>query len=237
MNARFTTCVLVLVASAACNTRVSTSPSPIPPPITLPPVIESNTVSGLVTSAGSIPVAGARVFLLDESGAAVPDVFAVTDATGHYRIERLSKSPFLGTLVGASAITFFADHAWVSLLPDTRLDFTLDALTFIVLGDTIRARISDTMCAGLGYGGGSGAPCQRFALTVPRSGTLTVTLTAANFAFDFDVARPDGTFAVYRALTASPARVDLLVEAGLTYQLRVVRVGGGSEFELTTALR
>jgi hypothetical protein len=69
------------------------------------------------------------------------------------------------------------------------------------------------------------------------SGTLTMTLAAANFAFDFDVARPDGTFAVYRALTASPARVDLLVEAGVTYQIRVVRVGGGSEFELTTALR
>jgi hypothetical protein len=151
MKARFT-CVLALVASA-CNTRVSTFPSPIPPPITLPPVIESNAVSGLVTSAGSIPVAGARVFLLDESGAAVPDVSAVTDANGHYRIERLAKSPFLETLVGASASPFFADHAWVFLLPETRLDFTLDALTFIVLGDTIRARISDTMCAGLGYAG------------------------------------------------------------------------------------
>ena len=161
MNARFT-CVLALVASAACNTRVSPFPDPIPPVNPPPPVIATNAVSGLVTSAGSIPVAGARVFLLDESGAAVPDVSAVTDAKGQYRIERLPTSPFFGTLVGASASAFFADHAWVSLLPDTRLDFTLDALTFIVLGDTIRARISDTMCAGLGYGGGLGASVSAF---------------------------------------------------------------------------
>ena len=117
MKARFT-CVLALVASA-CNTRVSTFPSPIPPPITLPPVTEQRRFwTGDVRR--QHPVAGARVFLLDESGAAVPDVSAVTDANGHYRIERLAKSPFLETLVGASASPFFADHAWVFLLPETR---------------------------------------------------------------------------------------------------------------------
>jgi hypothetical protein len=64
------------------------------------------------------------------------------------------------------------------------LDLRLDPLKHIRLGETIRGQIGDTECAGLGYGGwyGQRAPCQRFAVTVPTSGTLELTkIDAATF--------------------------------------------------------
>jgi hypothetical protein len=87
------------------------------------------------------------------------------------------------------------------------------------------------------WGYGSGA-CQRFVLTAPTSGTLDATLSAPIFNFDFDMVKPDGTFAVYIPHGVSPTRVSIPVEAGSSYELRVI--GGWSpprEFELHTSLR
>src|SRR5687767_14600375 len=97
MKSLFITCALALVASAACNeSRLSVSPDPIPPANPTPPVTATNTVAGVVTTAAGVPEAGARVFLVDEAGAAIPGLTAVTDGNGYYQIDRLAGSPFFG---------------------------------------------------------------------------------------------------------------------------------------------
>lgn len=56
--------------------------------------------------------------------------------------------------------------------------------------------------------------------------------------FDITVLRPDRTIGIYHGSSSSPLRVTLPVTEGLTYQIDVVHVDGGTrEFELTTALQ
>jgi carboxypeptidase family protein len=240
MQARFAMCVLALVAGTACN---NTSPSPAAPdpapPVQSPqpPVLRSATISGVVRTAGTAPVSGAHVVALDESGAALPGVSAVTDSTGVYRLEGVPESRFHGALLGASVAGFFADHRWMAFSSAMVADFTLDPLQHIVVGETVRGRAFDSRCTGLGYGGDGGNPCQRFAVTPPASGRLVVILAAPDVRYDLDVANADGTFAIYLAVTAMPARVEIPAEGGVTYQIRVISWGGGTDFELTTSVQ
>jgi hypothetical protein len=145
-------------------------------------------------------------------------------------------------LVGASKPGYFADFKWWLEFPeDADLNLRLQPFTTsIPLGEAVRGQIGESECAGLGYGGwyGQRSPCRRYAITVPATGTLEMTLSAPVFNFDVDVVRPDGTFAVYASSSSSPFRVRAQVEAGLTYEIRVA--GGWSparEFELLTVLR
>jgi hypothetical protein len=83
--------------------------------------------------------------------------------------------------VGASKPGYFADFKWWLDFPkDADLDLRLEPYTFVRLGEVIRGQIGEAECAGMGYGGwyGQRAPCQRYALTIPASGTLELTLSA-----------------------------------------------------------
>jgi hypothetical protein len=93
------------------------------------------------------------------------------------------------------------------------------------------ARIGDTFCAGLGYGGivnnttdGMGRPrCQRFAVAIPKSGTLEATISAALYEFDVDIVKPDGTFAAYIGYPyrSGPPAISAPVTAGSVYEIRL----------------
>lgn len=196
---------------------------------------------------GNLPVAGAQVVVLAVGwyGGVTTEASAITDGNGTYSmpVVRAYAGPdAIGwLLVGASKPGYFADFKWWLDFPkDADLVLQLEPLTYVRLGEVIRAQIGPTECAGLGYGGwyGQRAPCQRYAITSPASGILEVTVSAPVFNFDVDVVNPDGTFAIYGSASASPLRVRIPVQAGLTYEVRVA--GGWSparEFELTTALQ
>ena len=177
-------------------------------------------------------------------GGSTVEASAVTDGDGVYtmpEVRAYAGPDAIGwLLVGASAPGHFADFKWWLDFPkDADLDLRLDPLRHIRVGEVIRGQIGDTECAGLGYGGwyGQRAACQRFALTVPTSGTLEVNVSAAMTDFDIDIVAWDGTFAAYDGypyLSGSP-RVQISVSAGSTYQIRLA--GARREFELTTAVR
>jgi hypothetical protein len=131
----------------------------------------------------------------------------------------------------------FANRGYAPISSDAQVDFTLAPLLNIALGEVVSGTspTGDPICSHWAYGSSA---CQRFAVTVPTAGTLDVTLSAPVFNFDLDIVGPDGTFAAYSGVWVSPVRVTFRVEAGSTYEIRVI--GGWSpprHFELTTALR
>ena len=209
------------------------APGPIPPPPTY-------TVSGVVKTTANVPVAGARVVVLGQESPAV----ATTDADGRYSVSAVKASPAesMAPLLSASKAGFFTDvefagGSYSPISRDTQLDFELSPSASISLGDVIRGQSpdGDPVCSHWGYGS---TACQRFALTVPASGNLEVTLSAPVFNFDVDIVGPDGTFALYSAVWVSPLRVSIPVVAGSTYEIRVI--GGWSpprQFQLTTTVR
>lgn len=185
-------------------------------------------VSGVVRTAGNVPVAGARVVVVDQQ----PPVAATTDGNGRSSLPAVTASIWsMAPLLSASKPGFFADikfagGGYTPISRDTQLDFELETLLYIAVGDTVRAHTSASqrVCSHYGYGTGS---CHRFALTVQASGTLEVTHSAP---VDTDVVKPDGTFAIYHPF-APPLRFP--VEAGLTYEIRVATA---DDFELRTTL-
>jgi hypothetical protein len=185
--------------------------------------------------AGGAPAAGVRVAVLDQQ----PSSSVITDASGRYSIQARTNQPWnMSPLVSASKPGFFSDIRFtdVNYAPiskDTEIDFTLEPLTRILLGQVLDRGV-DSTCSHWGYGT---HPCQRFAVTTPSAGILTVTVSAAAIRFDVDVVKPDGTFAAYVPYpTASPVRIEIPTEAGQTYEIRLTDPGN-QRFELTTALR
>ena len=120
-----------------------------------------------------------------------------------------------------------------------QLDFHLIEAAQIPFGQMVPSPVGDARCASLGYGGMSGAPCRRLAVTVPASGTLVVTLSARlPGAFDISILTPFGAIAAYQSSSSLPIELTASVEAGLRYQVDVVAISGSNlEFELSSRLR
>lgn len=235
MRAMFTS-LSVIVLLAACDsppplrTALPTAPGPMPSP--------TYTLFGVVRATGNVPVTGARVVALGQELSAS----ATTDGNGYYSISGVMASSLdgLSPLLSASKPGYFTDieFANVNYAPiskDTQLDFELRPWVHISLDEVIRGRLGeDAVCSHWGYGTGA---CQRFALTVPATGTLEITLSAPVRNFDVDVVGPDGTFAIYDATSASFLSVRIPVEAGSTYEIRLAFGSPARDFELRTALR
>lgn len=233
-------CLFGVVLLGACDGAVGReSPTGPTPGISLPTpggLTGVYGLSGVVTAVG-VPVAGATVALLTfEAGALIEST--LTDGNGSYTLAAVRNvSPYSGALVSVSKPGYFTNTRYVPMTRDETSDFDLVRASHISVGQQIRSRPGDARCASLGYGGGGGAVCQQFAVTVPSSGTLEVTVSSSPAsAFDTTVLEPHGTIGAYVAAPTTPLRLALQVVAGLTYQIDVVPIGV-PEFELTTALR
>jgi hypothetical protein len=238
---RLVFCLSVALFLTACDGSQPLLTAPTASPATANPTDSAAsgsifTVFGVVR-AGNAPVAGARVAVLEQRDS--PAV--ATDSDGRYSIRASTGQPWgLSPLVAASKPGYFADIRFTEanyapISKDTQLDFELQPLTYISLGEVVRARVGGANCSHWGYGAGS---CARFAVTVLTSGTLEVTVVAAVSDFDIDVVASDGTFAAYDPYprpSGSP-RVRIPVSAGSTYQIRLAGAAP-REFELTTAVR
>ena len=234
-------CALLLVT--ACDVRdrsrgvgvLAPTPRQDPPP---GPAGQTFTVSGVVSTAANVPVAEARVVVLGQETA-----FATTATDGSYSISGVRSAPTerMSPLLSASKTGFFtdvefADRTYTPISRDTRLDFRLIPSLAIPLGTVVQGQSpqGDPVCSHWGYGS---TACQRYALTVPSSGILEVTLSGNPFNFDLDIVGPHGTFEAYDATWAPPVIVKIPVQAA-TYEIRVI--GGWQpprEFVLSTALR
>lgn len=232
-------CVVAVLSLAACDnssTRlvnaVPAAPRPVPPPPPPPALFD---LSGVVRVAG-IPLAGSRVALLDgESERA----FTVTDDRGSYIFAAVEHVPPSGVLLSASRAEYFTETRYVPLFQNQTLDFDLVSATYVAVGEVVRSPVGDAFCASLGYGGAGGSQCRRFAIKVPTTGILEVSVSSTPAEpFDLSILTPDGTIAVYTAAPRSPLRATVGVTSGLTYQIDVVHISSSTrEFELATTLR
>jgi hypothetical protein len=227
------------VLSAGCGSPRNPQSLPLAPdPIRAPTAPSGASVGGVVTAVGNSPAAGARVVVMgvDWPGNFAGESTATTDANGQYSMPDVQPTAWaVWHLIGASKPGYFADFIWWMDFPKAaQFNLELDPWAHIAVGEVIQGRVGKALCAGLGYGGWYGR--ERFALTVPRSGTLNVTLSAPVFNFDLDVVT-DGMFAGYAASSGSPLQLSVRVEAGLTYEIRVAAVGPAHDFMLTTELR
>jgi hypothetical protein len=214
---------------------IPTAPSQVPsssPTASSPVPAATYTVFGVVRAAGNVPVVGAKVLVLGQES---PASVVTTDDNGSYKLLVTGAQPWaMSPLVSASkrgyfTATKFTDSNYAPISRDTQLDLELDPLVSISLGEVVQGGNFDAVCSHWGYGAGA---CQRFALTVPSSGTLEVKVAAANNSGDLDIVGPDGAFAAY---IPYPSGL-VVVKGGLTYEIRVTTAGRRA-FELTTALR
>jgi len=216
----------------------------------LAPPAASRALNGVVADAAGRPVAEASVAVQEVGvyGDFVVQSSVSTDGRGAYSIANVQAfNRGIGwLLVGATREGYFADFKWWLNFPaDEDLNFRLDPWVHISPDATVRGRIGDAFCAGLGYGGTISAmtdrmgrpPCQRFAVAVSRSGRLEATVTAALYEFDIDIVKPDGTFAAYIGYPyrSGPPVVSAPVNAGSVYEIRLA--GAPTDFELRTTLR
>ena len=243
-------CLTALLSLAACGSQnVATAPSSIPAsgPAQRLVTPQTHTLSGMVTAKG-VPVAGAGIAELQTvygDDCFIPHELSSTtsDATGSYTLPAVldSSTSMWASWVRASKPGYFTDFERPRVSQDMRLDFVLDPWTYISLGTVIDGIVNagDAVCRGNSYG----LPgfCDRFALTVPSSGVLDVTLTWPTNRPDvvLDVVRPVGNpCALFSWPGATHHTVRIPVEAGSTYEIRVVDDGRASplDYELRTEL-
>jgi hypothetical protein len=191
---------------------------------------------GTVTGTDGVPLAGVSVGeLAVRLGPAFivagpTAVAATTDANGEYKVVGV-RTP----VVRASKPGYFTAGKVVSITQDTRVDFVLHPWSYISVGQVVRGtlKVGDLIC------GDPQEVCQQFALTVPARGTLEVSL-ASTIASDLDLhlETPAGQAFGPPLGAPYPLRVSIQVDAGATYQIRVVSyVDRPRDFELTTRLR
>ena len=246
MSGKFVS-VIVPASVVACSespVRSPTAPTTVAsPPCQFCTLPGAHALTGVVR-AGGTPVAGAPVGLArlgpptaDSPGPDQLIASAVTDASGSYGFPMVENVSFSGALVAASRPGYFIDTKYILMSEARQLDFDLEPAVHIPLGE-IATQTGQAYCASAGYGGGGGTLCRRFALTVPTSGTLEVSVSSGPTAdFDATILRPDGTIGIYGA-NKGPLSIDLRVTAGLTYQIDVVSVSAPTRtFTLTTTLR
>ena len=219
--------VVLLVASCSSPTSPSTT---APAPVVVGPRFA---LTGVVRAA-ALPVQGARVALL--RGEEIISSVA-TDASGEYGFSSADNVSFSGALVGVSKHEYFTDTKYILMNQDRSLDFDLEPVVRVQVGDVVQSPVGSARCASLGYGGMGGALCRRLALTVTHASTLEATVSSAGLPFDLTILRPNSTIAAYAASSLSPVRASARVEPG-TYQIDVVHVTSAArEFELTTLMR
>jgi hypothetical protein len=168
----------------------------------------------------------------------------MSDDKGEYLIRGVRSSyGMMSPLLSASkpgffAATEFAHGDYSPIVTDTTLDLVMIPIVTVPVGVTHHGRVAqagDHPCSNYGYGT---SDCQRFALTMPATGSLEITISgsAGVFRHDVDIVGPDGAIVVYDPRWSNPTRHTLMVHSGSTYEIRVIGFTG-EDFDLSTTLR
>lgn len=195
-------------------------------------------LAGTVTNASGEPLAGATVaeythrFYADYAVSSPTQFRATTDASGKYTVSGVPVRPRARLVLRASAPGFFSAPGGVPLSSNMSADFRLSPWTRVALDDVVKGtlRADDSGCR-------MPEPCRQFAVSVPRSGTLEVSVaTPVRAGIDVWVETPKGD--VYVPRIEAPLRLSVPVFAGFVCQITVVNSDSSPrEFELTMRLR
>jgi hypothetical protein len=180
-------------------------------------------------------VAGASVFSLSEDGTKVL-LTTSTGPAGTYSFPDAGPPTCARdcSLIVASKEGFFKDIKWHPGGQQPQIDFWLEPIEYVAVGELVAREVADSVCEGLGYGA---VHCGRVAIRATSTGIMQVTVTGSPWGFDVDAVRPDGTFAFYTGAGASGLRFEFPVEEGLIYEVRVAQVvPTARSFEVRTAI-
>jgi carboxypeptidase family protein len=202
-----------------------------------PALSGTSRLSGRVTDAAGEPVAGATVaeFVVDSSGDQAvlsPTPYkGTTDAAGKYSVSGVPRPRSPRLILRAFKLGHFSAAGGVRISPEMVADFRLTRWTQIAIDDVVKGTLNpgDTKCSGVSE------PCQQFAVSVPRSGVLEVSISTQQ-KMDLWVELPNGQ--LHSPRIGAPRRVTVSVFAGSTSQISVVNYDTGpAQFELTMRLR
>jgi hypothetical protein len=195
-------------------------------------------LTGQVMNAAGEPVSGATVaeythrFNAEYTVSSPTRFRATSDATGQYTVSGVPLEPRNRLVLRASAPGYFSRTGGVSLSPKMSADFRLTPWTRISLDDVVKGtlRADDPGCR-------IPEPCREYAVSLPRSGTLDVSVVApVGAALDLWVETPNGD--VYSPWQGAPRRLSVAVFAGFVCQITVINYDSSPrDFELTMRLR
>jgi len=196
-------------------------------------------LSGVVTNAAGDPLEGVTVgeyLQKTEAGLSVlsrTPFSATSDAAGRYTVSGSPLSRRSMTNLRASKPGYFSAPVTISISSDMHADFRLTPWNRVPFADVAKGTLqpADTACAGVPE------PCRQFAVSIPRSGTLEVSLvTAVRQGMDVWLETPNGD--VYSPRIVSPLQLAAPVFAGSVCQISVVNyTSEPRQFELTMRLR
>lgn len=211
----------------ACDNEVS-EPIVLNPPT--PPFFN---LAGLVRDSAGLPVqeAGAEIttgpFRFRQSISNAAGIFSFNGVSGQMTV-RVRKNGFHGY---QQDITVVADQI---------IEVTLTKIdpVELPLGTTIHARVgaADPPCDPVFWD--STAPCRRFGLAAPATGTLAVKVTwRGGSQLDAALMAPDGTYLAFSSPAGDEAvSVDAVLEAGKRYELRVHSYYAAQQFDVRADL-
>jgi len=200
----------------------------------------SYAVSGLVRDTRRQPVRAARVEVIAPG---FEGRFVVSDGDGRYRIPDLAG----GVQLHASRDGYFSNVRAVATTEDAIVDFILQPLRRIAIGEAIRDVLTADypICFGQDYEDtgpeSRGGFCHRVLVTAFADGTLDVVLTwDRSYALALDLIGPDGR-SIQSWDGIGRTSLKMPVHKGSTYEVRVLvnrrKLGAHQDFELRTALR
>ena len=203
--------LIVLVALFAVGCGSSSPTAPTTPPVVTPPVAQTFTLNGTVTSTAGGPVSGATVRVMDGSNA---NKSTTTSSTGAYALTGLAVS---GMTVNASASFYTAASKGVTLTSSQSVDFQLAPIPLFTasgIGDSVfdmpttvaRVRITATPTTS----------CQNFVVRIGgRASIINVILGTCSVA---DAPSLDSTY-----LTGGGGVVSITISTGIRWTFTEVR--------------
>ena len=197
-------------------------------------------ISGIVRDTRRQPIRAARI---DVIAPGFEGKFVVSDGSGRYRIPDL----FGGVHVVASKDGYFSDIRAIAATNDAVVDFILQALHRIEIGNAIREALTSDypMCFGRDYGDTGlerrGILCHRFFVTASVGGVLEVVLMwDPQTRLALDLIAPDG-LSVQSFNGDGRTSLTMPVQKGVTYEVRVLgdreKQGAVQDFELRTTVK
>ena len=209
-------------------------------------------IAGSVDSGGTFAISGivrdtrrqsVRAARIEVVAPGFEGRFVVSDGNGRYRILDLSG----GVQLHASRDGYFSHVRAVATTDDSVVDFILQPLHRVAIGEAVRAVLTSDYptCAGQDYGDAGprarGVLCYRLLVTASANGTMVVVLTwDRRNTLALALIAPDGR-SVQSWDGVGGTNLEMPVQRGSTYEVRVLdqrgRLGADQDFELRTALR
>jgi carboxypeptidase family protein len=189
------------------------------------PTVDDTPVAAFVVTGSVIDTAGAPIggALVDLSNGHSTGLSLLTDDSGRYRFTNVSGGI---QLLRVSKDDYFTIYRSVLIDRDVDLTSRLQRAVALTVGEPLAGVVApdDPVCDPDRYD--ANAPCGRFLLIAPASGTIDITLTWPDAAeHDLGLLTAPDQYIALAAGARGEARITQRVEKGVAYEVRVFNAG------------